>query len=402
MAGRRRSTLQRFRRDLDDRVTATRQAFKSLQRVRREVALRRTAGEPVVWLMLTPAARMKNLGDFAQVPAVLSWLRDEVGVTPIELDKDEYARLAVPLRRLVAPADLILLQSGGNMGERGRQTERLRRRIISDFGGNTIVSLPQSISFSNSQIGRAEAALSAPIYRAHPDLEVVARDPVSLQNGRELFGPACHRMAPDFVLRMARVPGEQSRSGALLVLRADRERRLSDAQTQAVEAALADFKVDRFDTKVDRPVRRGRRQRIVNEVLDDFARHELVVTDRFHGMIFAYVTDTPCLVLEAIDHKVRTGVDWLDGTPRVRLASPDEPLAPVIAELLAAPSRTTRPDVDVMLETYWAALAASLRERLPKSGGVTPWALEAHPAATPAEPAPTLDDPGEPARPPRH
>ena len=377
MAGRRRSKVQRFRRGFDDRMTASRQAVKALQRVRRESRRLRAAGRPVVWWMLTPAARMKNLGDFAQAPVVEAWLRKEVGVEPIELDKDECARLAVPLRRLIHPDDLILLQSGGNMGERGRQTERLRRRIIREFARNTIVSLPQSISWSDTEDGRAEAGVSRPIYRSHPDLEIVARDPVSLENGRELFGPACHRMAPDLVLRMAREPGVQPREGALVVLRADRERALSDDQQGAIFDSLSGWRVDRFDTKVDRPVRRGRRSRIINEVLDDFARHRLVVTDRLHGMIFAYLTDTPCLVFEAIDHKLRTGVDWLDGTPRIRLASPDQPLEPLIEELLAAPSRTTRPDIDARLEAYWAALAASLRERLPARPGQIPWSVEA-------------------------
>ncbi len=320
----------------------------------------------MVWWLLTPSARMGNLGDQAQAVANERWFHERLAIEPIEVDKDEYATLAPLLRGIVRPRELILLESGGNLGERGVVTEQLRRRIIGDFRRNPIIVLPQTISFSDTKRGRAEAEASSAIYRRHPTLDVVARDAVSLERGRVLFPDACHVMAPDPVLTMAGGSRQGGRAGTLLVLRDDRERSLRDDQQRAIEAALEGRVVTRFDTKVERPVRRGRRARVIREVFDEFARHELVVTDRFHGMIFAYVTDTPCVVLESIDHKIRAGIDWLDGCEAIRLASADEPLGPVIESVLAAPRPSECGVASARLEAGFEGLERVVRGRLPQ------------------------------------
>ena len=44
---------------------------------------------------------------------------------------------------------------------------------------------------------------------------------------------------------------------------------------------------------------------VVNDELQRYARRRVVVTDRLHGMIFAAVTGTPCVVLDNATHKSR-------------------------------------------------------------------------------------------------
>jgi exopolysaccharide biosynthesis predicted pyruvyltransferase EpsI len=358
---RRRSPSLRTR--VAERLGAMQRAWRTLRRVLRQRRQSRKPGTPVVWWMLTPSARMGNLGDQAQAVAMARWLRGQLGIDPIELDKDEYESLAGLLRWIIRSDDLILLQSGGNLGERGVLTERLRRRIIADFSTTPIISLPQTISFSDTPQGRAEGEISAGIYRGHPALDVVARDAVSLERGRDLFGAACHMIAPDPVLLMAEGPRDHERSGVLLVLRDDKERKLTNEQVRLVEASLDGRSVDRFDTKVDYPVRRGRREEVIRETLDVFARHDLVVTDRFHGMVFAYVTDTPCVVLENIDHKISSGFEWLSGCPSIYLASADESLVAAIEEVLAADHPAACGTVRERLDIAFAELEALIRSR---------------------------------------
>ena len=36
----------------------------------------------------------------------------------------------------------------------------------------------------------------------------------------------------------------------------------------------------------------------------DFQKSELVITDRLHGMIFCYITKTPCIVMPNNNHKI--------------------------------------------------------------------------------------------------
>lgn len=45
--------------------------------------------------------------------------------------------------------------------------------------------------------------------------------------------------------------------------------------------------------------------------LDDLKSAELVVTDRLHGMIFAAITSTPCIVLPNYNHKIKYQYEWI-------------------------------------------------------------------------------------------
>lgn len=346
-----------------------RRAWKTFRRIIRERRQLARARRPIVWWMLTVSPRMYNLGDQAQAVAAERWLRDRLDMQPIELDKDEYGALAALLKWIIRPGELILIQSGGNLGDRGIATERQRRRIIGDFRRNPIVSLQQTISFSDTAKGHSEAEASTSTYASHPALDVVARDAASLNLGRALFADACHMMAPDFVLQFAGEPRSQARAGVLLVLRGDQERRLSSAQHDAIEAALEGMSVTRADTIVDYPIRRGRRDAVINETLDTYASHEVVVTDRFHGMIFAWASDTPCVVMENIDHKIRSGIEWLEGCPSIRLASPDEPLGPLIEEVMAAARPSSCTEVQVRLDQAFAGLEELVRSRVSGTGG---------------------------------
>ena len=46
-----------------------------------------------------------------------------------------------------------------------------------------------------------------------------------------------------------------------------------------------------------------RKSVIVNK-LKEFAGAQLVITDRLHGMVFCYLTNTPCIVFSNYNHKV--------------------------------------------------------------------------------------------------
>ncbi|MDA3776081.1 polysaccharide pyruvyl transferase family protein [Streptococcus thermophilus] len=41
-------------------------------------------------------------------------------------------------------------------------------------------------------------------------------------------------------------------------------------------------------------------------------RYEVVLTDKLHGMIFSYITGTPCIVLANDNHKIEKNIQTLD------------------------------------------------------------------------------------------
>ena len=57
-----------------------------------------------------------------------------------------------------------------------------------------------------------------------------------------------------------------------------------------------------------------------NEILDLFGRYKLVVTDRLHGMIFSFITETPCIAMRNYNHKVESFYEWFDNVEYISLA----------------------------------------------------------------------------------
>ena len=158
---------------------------------------------------ITPPPRLNNVGDHAQVIAIHIWLKKNFPRLPIiEMDKDQ-ARYYLPaLRWLIQPDDIVFLHSGGNLGDRGIWSESIRRLLISTFTRNQIVSLPQTIYFSDTSNGNKEREKTRRIYATHPNLTIIARDPQSGELATELFPKAQTFCMPDFVLSLPSIPSE--------------------------------------------------------------------------------------------------------------------------------------------------------------------------------------------------
>jgi len=46
--------------------------------------------------------------------------------------------------------------------------------------------------------------------------------------------------------------------------------------------------------------------------LNDFSSSKLVVTDRLHGMVFAALAGTPCVVMGNCNYKVKGIYNWIE------------------------------------------------------------------------------------------
>ena len=49
----------------------------------------------------------------------------------------------------------------------------------------------------------------------------------------------------------------------------------------------------------------------LRKIWEDFSRSRVVITDRLHGMIFAFITVTPALVLPNSNFKVEKCYEWI-------------------------------------------------------------------------------------------
>ena len=203
------------------------------------------------------------------------------------------------LSELVSVGDIFILQGGGNFGNLYMDDEIIRRMIIMIFPRNRKIMFPQTYCFTDDADGVEELQNSVRIYGADRNLVMIARDNESYLKMKDLFSNEIF-LLPDVVLTvdMGNISGVK-RSGALLCFRNDAEKKLSTEEEKDISSRIVQRygNIKELDTVTQETITKDNRISLMQEVINEFAQAELVVTDRLHGMIFSIITNTPCLVL---------------------------------------------------------------------------------------------------------
>ena len=210
--------------------------------------------------------------------------------------------------------DIIFLQGGGNLGSLYPQEENLRRDVISKYKKNKIVIMPVSIFFHNNNFGKNELDKSQKIYNAHFDLTIISRDEISYAFAKKYFNKVNNILAPDVVTSLNGIISDKSfkRCGIQFFLRKDIEKILSDDVTKQIEEYLRkkNIQYNVSDTTVPYEVKEKQRKKEVFSKLILARKAKLVITDRYHGLIFSVITHTPVIVFKSFDTKISSGVKW--------------------------------------------------------------------------------------------
>ena len=328
-------------RDLPVMKRAERWARRAISSSLMVLRHRRLKGVRKVFYCKTPTH--PNIGDHAMAVAISRWISEHFpGLPLLELDMKQVSRLLPAVKWLAGEDDLVFLHSGGNMGDLYEKQELWRRALIGALPHVRIVSLPQTISFSDTPVGRAERETSQRIYNAHPRLTVMARDPYSAELAEQLFPNARTLCVPDFSLSLD-PPVREERKGrprGMLCLRTDRESALTSKQREELRAALR-YDWCTYDTVIDEHIDRTNRESVVAEALKRFSAVDIVVTDRFHGVIFATLCRRPCVALPTIDHKLTAGSSWFDDVPCFAMAGSVREVPELVEKCLRAEVRDT-------------------------------------------------------------
>ena len=224
-------------------------------------------------------------------------------------------------RKYVRDTDAIVLHGGGNLGNIWLNEEIVRRDIIETFPNNRIVSFPQSIHFTDDAEGARQSAESSRIYNAHRDLHLMLRDENSFAEANKLFPKVHTYLVPDIVTALCEIFDgvSKSREGVLFVLRRDKEKIRNDALIQNLQEYLSQNNIpfQTVDTVISDKVTAANREEKIREVLMKFRHSKLVVTDRFHGVIFSVITRTPVVAFKSFDTKISSGIKWFKAFPSV-------------------------------------------------------------------------------------
>lgn len=307
-----------------------------------------------------------NLGDSAIVLAELAFLKRYVKSELIkEITVHEYKEYEDIILRAIRKHDVLCLLGGGNMGDTWYPEEILRREILTDFGKRPMLIFPQTIHYSDTKLGKERANESVQYYNKQGNPTLVAREKASYQIMKELYPQAEIMLIPDIVLSATMETfgvEQQSREGVMLCMRNDEEKALTEQVLDQILRAVQSLgmPIRKTDMHADCQVTKENRAECVKKKMTEFAQSRLVITDRLHGMVFAAITGTPCVVFSNYNHKVRGTYEWIKYLPYIRYVESVEEMEACIPELLAM--RNCEFD-NTPLKPYYEKLAEVVKQK---------------------------------------
>lgn len=269
------------------------------------------------------AADYGNLGDVAITYAQTQFLREFSNFEVVEIPISKSIEGIHFVKKHVQRDDIITTVGGGNLGDLYDQIEFIRQTVVMSFPKHKIISFPQTFDFAESPEGITALKRAKKVYNNHKNLTFVAREKLSFELMTEHFNFCNVILTPDIVLSLSgKFNVLNERKGVTLCMRQDAEKQLSiKDQEDMIHLLEKRFNiVNYYDTHINKneiPV--DVRLKELNNIWEVFQNSELVITDRLHGMIFCYITNTPCLVFPNSNHKVAGTVDWFKKTSTITL-----------------------------------------------------------------------------------
>lgn len=292
-----------------------------------------------------------NLGDQAIAIATKKILNYKFNNKLIlEFTLEEYKRSHKLIKQLINTKDILYIQGGGNLGNLYMEAEKMRREIISNFSKNKIVIMPQSISFTNNLEGKIEKKIMSNFYSKHKNLHIITRDEKSYEIGKELFKNNNIYIMPDTVLYLEDYylkDMKEKRENIIFTIRKDKEKLLSNEKINEIIKILEknNIKYSIDDTTVNYSVNKETRDYEVEKILRKISKSKLNITDRFHGVIFSVITNTPVIVFKSLDHKIEYGVRWFKNLDWVHYVTEKDDLEEIILKYI-------NEDIEINKEKY--------------------------------------------------
>lgn len=277
-----------------------------------------------------------NIGDHAITLAIYQLFKD-IKKDFFEVSSFDRTYLLKYLQKYISNEDIIMINGGGFMGSKWIEEEKMIRDVFIHFPNHKIIIFPQTIYYENTIKGKEEMKTSLEIYNSHKDLIICTREEKSYQFACQNLKDANIILMPDMVLYFDNFAFQQTRKNVLFCLRSDSEKSVTSTTIRKIEEIFVNRnqKIDTTDTVIKRCINKKQRMFIFRNKLLEFSKYEIIITDRLHGMIFAALTNTPCIVLSNYNYKVKGVYEWIKKTRYIRFIEDDNLLEPTIDELLS-------------------------------------------------------------------
>lgn len=275
------------------------------------------------------AADYGNLGDVAITYAQKKYLKDHFpNYDIIEIPAAETLTAIRSIKHQIQYEDIITVIGGGNMGDMYGDIELLRLMVVRTFKNNRIILFPQTIDYNNSADANWLKRLSQKIYSSHPRLTMTAREHVSYETMKCLYPTVDVRLVPDIVMGLDEKNNVQREDVVTICLRNDKEKADNTKILGSILDECANRKLKHvfYDTHIggDR-YPESQKYEELRKIWAQFRKSRFVITDRLHGMIFAFITETPAIVLPNSNFKVEGCYQWICNCGYIQMISTANP-----------------------------------------------------------------------------
>ena len=274
-------------------------------------------------VIVTLGADYGNLGDVAITYAQKEYLKNKYpDYEVIELPISKTFTHLKALKKVCSSEDIITTIGGGNMGDLYGDLEYSRQFIIKKFPKNKIISFPQTIDFSETKEGNKKLKRAIKVYSHHKNLTIVARENLSYEIMKKVYSKNNVVLSPDIVMSLNMIDPQFEREGITICLRDDKEKLIDSKKQSELISKLENTysNVQYYDTHIGiNHIKDPQREEELLKIWMAFKKSKVVITDRLHGMIFCYITKTPCVVLPNNNHKVKGCFDWIKDCGYIKL-----------------------------------------------------------------------------------
>lgn len=260
-----------------------------------------------------------NLGDNAQHLCIKNWIQENYPDHVVHLTAARHiARWGGDWIRVFSKlfnpqTDWIIFQSGYCTHDFGGAHPAMHELICKTLPRARILMMPQTIFFQHEE-NRQRVAEN---HNKARNMLFLARDKVSYEQALLMFPNLRVMLFPDIVTTLiGKYHFETRRDRIFLCCRNDAERFYEQEKIDWLRSKLELLApVDYGDTRSSLTGTELRKvlEQAVREEIEAMSHYKVVITDRYHGTIFALCAETPVVVLKTTDHKVTTGAEWFKG-----------------------------------------------------------------------------------------
>ena len=257
-----------------------------------------------------------NLGDQAQYYCINNWLEKnykgyEIIEYPDCLINSNIFNINRKIKNIISKEDIIVFQSGYRTTDvANKPGEYAHRKIVNEYSNNKILVFPQTINFKDE----IEFEKSQKAYSNGNKVMFLARDEKSYKMALEKYSDNNVELYPDIVTSLIGCyKFENERNGFLCCMRRDAEKFYENKEiADMIENLEKIDKVTRNDTTIEISADELRKnlKSVLENMIEEFSKYKVVITDRYHGTIFSLISNTPTIVIGSTDHKLSSGVDW--------------------------------------------------------------------------------------------